>query len=86
MIKNVCYYIRNLIIESEFPNNLILEIINSYKTLSNEYFHDNMAFHGDFTWSYEFDWMTINKDALSTVAVASSDEYGNVATARRDKT
>ena len=45
-----------------------------------------MAFHGDFTWSYEFDWMTINKDALSTVAVASSDEYGNVATARWDKT
>ena len=42
MIKNVGYNIRNLIIESEFPNNLILEIKNSYKTLSNEYNVNNL--------------------------------------------
>ena len=55
------------------------------KTIDGEYYHDNMAYHGNLTWSYEFDWMTIKKDTLETVAVASSDEIGDTSIKRWDK-
>ena len=58
----------------------------AFKTHSGEYFHDNMANHGDLTWSYEFDWMTLPKESLKKVAVASADRFGNVSTANWEDT
>ena len=52
------------------------------KTLDGRYLHDNMAFHGDRLWSYTFDWMTIPKNALDTVALGSHDSYGNTIVVR----
>ncbi len=56
----------------------------AFKSHSGEYFHDNMAFQGNLTWTYEFDWMTVPKKALESVAVASSDLNGNTTSARWD--
>ena len=58
----------------------------AFKTHSGEYFHDNMANHGDLKWSYEFDWMTLPKESLKKVAVASADRFGNVSTANWEDT
>ena len=52
------------------------------KTLDGRYLHDNMAFHGNRLWSYTFDWMTIPKNALDTVALGSHDAYGNTTVVR----
>ena len=44
-----------------------------------------MAYHDNLTWSYEFDWMTVKKDDLEAVAVASSDEIGDISIKRWDR-
>ena len=57
----------------------------AFKTINGDYYHDNMAYHDNLTWSYEFDWMTVKKDDLVAVAVASSYEIGDTSIKRWDK-
>ena len=52
------------------------------KTKDNKYYHDNMDHQNETRWSYTFDWMNIDKDALACVGVGSNDAYGNTVVTR----
>jgi hypothetical protein len=52
------------------------------KTRDGRYYHDNMDRQSSTRWSYTFDWMTLDWDALACVGVGSNDDYGNTAVSR----
>ena len=49
------------------------------KTLSGEYFHDNLDFQEPFhSWTYTFDQATFELNALGNIGIATCDDIGNV--------
>ena len=55
------------------------------KTKENKYFHDNVDFQiYNKKYSYVFDDYTINLESISSIVVASNDEYGNTCIRRID--
>jgi len=52
------------------------------KTKEGKYYHDNLDNQYGNRWSYTFDWMTIEKEALACVGIGSNDDYGNTTVIR----
>ena len=53
-----------------------------FKTLGQEYIHDNLDFQDGQHWSFVFDDNTVRLDQLEAIGLASNDDYGNTTVCR----